>query len=573
MSQSGHHSHSHSHSDKDKHKHKDKDDHKHKSDKDKHKHKDDQKHKHKDDHKHKSHKDKDKHKSHKHGSDKSDKKDMDKLRNTAPVPEPDRFVARPFQAQVPGSSSPMAPAQNLSAPQSYMGSGKDHSSNPKYSDSLPRDVEDEWSTFEKQAKDLEACLKNPTPETIDRAQVLESCLELQFGVMDPLTRDAARAKLDELAVKLRAAKAKLPANEAGMSTMGSRAGGDKDGSYSDSDYYSDSSSDSEDEQPADEGPPPEALASSAGGRPERADFEVCERIYQSQKGRSKVVLDIAQFTPVRPLGEGAFGAIMLMKDNKTGEEIAMKSLPQMKGRDSFVGFEKEINALQRMHHRCVLMMFGHCFTDQSLNIGMALMSGGSLADAIRDQPDWFRPTDKAVIAVGIALGMKHIHEKGIIHRDLKPANILLDEFHLPRVADFGCCRFVDAGVTQTAGVGTPLYMAPEQGDRNYTNKVDVFAFGGVLYEIVTGKRMFHDCRSVNDITMRIARGKMPHISKSVPRFVRHMIEHCWSLHASHRPSFRRILSQLKKHKFKIMSGVNSKYVEKYYQWANGKKSG
>ena len=507
-------------------------------------------------------------------------KEMEKLRNTAPVPEPERVVGDPFreQPQVAGSSSPLGPVRNLSAPQSSMGSGNDHSSNPKYSDSLPRDVEQEWSTFEKQARDLEACLKNPTPESIERAQVLESCLELQFSVMDPATHEAARAKLDELAVKLRAAKAKLPAAGVGtMTTMGGRVPDSRDGwAYSDSGFYSDSGSDDEssDLEDSDETP----MNSTQGGddgahtSDRRADFEVCEKIYQSQKGRAKNVLDIEQFTPVRPLGEGAYGAIMLMQDKKTGEQIAMKSLPQNKGRASFVGFEKEICAMTRMHHRCVLMTFGHCFTGNSLNIGMALMSGGSLADAIKDKPKWFRPTDKAVIVVGIALGMKHIHEKGIIHRDLKPANILLDEFHLPRVADFGCCRFVDAGVTQTSGVGTPLYMAPEQGDRDYTNKVDVFAFGGVLYEIVTGKRMFHDCRSLNEITMRIARGKMPHISKSLPRFVRHLIQSCWSLHASHRPSFRRILSQLKKHKFRIMSGVNRKYVEQYYQWANGKKS-
>jgi serine/threonine protein kinase len=80
--------------------------------------------------------------------------------------------------------------------------------------------------------------------------------------------------------------------------------------------------------------------------------------------------------------------------------------------------------------------------------------------------------------------MRYIHSKDIIHPDLKPANIFIDDDHRIRIGDFGSSRLFKAGVTMT-NAGAPLYMAPEMDGGHYDEKVDVYSFGLIMYEIVT----------------------------------------------------------------------------------------
>jgi serine/threonine protein kinase len=93
--------------------------------------------------------------------------------------------------------------------------------------------------------------------------------------------------------------------------------------------------------------------------------------------------------------------------------------------------------------------------------------------------------------VGIILGMRYLHSQSIIHRDLKPENILLDRLSRIRIGDFGLAR-EDSYFFSKPGAGTPLYMAPEiiLLGQPPTTKVDVFAFGLILYEILVGRAVF-----------------------------------------------------------------------------------
>jgi serine/threonine protein kinase len=96
----------------------------------------------------------------------------------------------------------------------------------------------------------------------------------------------------------------------------------------------------------------------------------------------------------------------------------------------------------------------------------------------------------AMIIVGVVHGMKFLYSSGVTHRDLKPANILLEEGGWPRIGNLNKSRFVNLEIMQTMQVGTPMYMAPETYDDEYTTAADVYSFALILYEVLVGCPVF-----------------------------------------------------------------------------------
>jgi serine/threonine protein kinase len=161
-----------------------------------------------------------------------------------------------------------------------------------------------------------------------------------------------------------------------------------------------------------------------------------------------------------------------------------------------------------------------------------------------------------------------VHSGGIVHRDLKPANILLDPTsHCPIIADFGFSREEDVSVTMTSRKGTPLYMAPElflDEHVHYSNKVDVFSFGVLLYEIVTGEKPFQDCGGIAyRLFDKIRNGSRATIPDTVEPFIRGLISRCWDGNPERRPNFLDIFYELREHQFKIFPAVESQAVEQF----------
>jgi serine/threonine protein kinase len=181
---------------------------------------------------------------------------------------------------------------------------------------------------------------------------------------------------------------------------------------------------------------------------------------------------------------------------------------------------------------------------------------------------WLSFTSKTMIIVGIVIGMHFIHRGEIIHRDLKPANILLDPIsHCPKIADFGLSRGENVNITMSHDVGTPLYRAPEIiiGTR-YTNKVDIFSFGVLLFEIVTGRQPLQDCGGNEfQLSMKVTAGAREKIPDTVERFTAGLISRCWDGDPGQRPTFREIFSELQANRFKLFSAVDSQAVEQFLQ--------
>jgi serine/threonine protein kinase len=197
------------------------------------------------------------------------------------------------------------------------------------------------------------------------------------------------------------------------------------------------------------------------------------------------------------------------------------------------------------------------------------MPNGSLDALIKDTARYaeMSPTGKAKIAVGIAIGMRYMHAAGVFHRDLKPSNILLDKNNEPRIGDLRIARFVNGGVSMTGGLGTSyLYSAPEIADDHYNEKVDVFSFAMIWWEIVTGKSVMTGFPGEKDPGMiahqkRLRAGTRPHLDLNAT--ADGILECLWDNEPDNRLSFAEFLDYAKENHYVLLDGADGDEVTRY----------
>src|SRR5688572_9703512 len=198
---------------------------------------------------------------------------------------------------------------------------------------------------------------------------------------------------------------------------------------------------------------------------------------------------------VAAIGSGGMGDVYRARDSRLGRDVALKvSAERFSNR-----FEREARAIAALNHPhiCTLHDIGPDY------LVMELVEGPTLADRIQQGPILL---DEAMqIATQIAAALDAAHSKGIVHRDLKPANVKIAPGGIVKVLDFGLAKRADEGIAELnpehsptmpaatkAGVilGSAPYMAPEQArGRAVDKRADIWAFGVVLYEMVTGRRL------------------------------------------------------------------------------------
>ncbi|KAK9937524.1 hypothetical protein M0R45_014306 [Rubus argutus] len=220
-----------------------------------------------------------------------------------------------------------------------------------------------------------------------------------------------------------------------------------------------------------------------------------------------VVCATANFSENGKLGKGGFGTVFkgMLKD---GQEIAVKRLSKhsSQGLDEF---KNEVTHIVKLQHRSLVKLLGCCIQEDEMMLIYEFMPNKSLDFFIFDQRrssllDWPKRFD---IINGIARGILYLHQDSrlrVIHRDLKAANILLDSEFNPKISDFGLARSF-GGIETTAEtnkvVGTYGYISPEYAtDGLYSIKSDVFSFGVLMLEIISGKRnrgFFHADHNLN----------------------------------------------------------------------------
>jgi len=238
-----------------------------------------------------------------------------------------------------------------------------------------------------------------------------------------------------------------------------------------------------------------------------------------------------------PLGKGGMGEVYRAKDTKLDREVAIKVLPIAFARDPerLARFEREAKALASLNHPNIATIYGLEESPEGKAIAMELVDGATLSSPL--------PLNEALrVALQIAEALEAAHEKGITHRDLKPANIMVTNAGLVKVLDFGLAAVggtpsgsADDSPTFTmarteAGVimGTAAYMSPEQAaGKTADRRADVWSFGVVLYEMLTGKPLFHG-ETVSHTLADVLRADIDfqQLPPTTPPAIRELLKRC-----------------------------------------------
>jgi len=216
---------------------------------------------------------------------------------------------------------------------------------------------------------------------------------------------------------------------------------------------------------------------------------------------------IGPYEIVALIGAGGMGEVYRARDTKLGRSVALKVLPDEVAADPdrIARFEREAKALAALNHPHIAALFAMEESSGRHFLSMELVEGETLTERIARGP--LAIVDALKIALQIAEALEAAHEAGIVHRDLKPANVKITPDENVKVLDFGLARAMDTTRTAAhrtnsptlsmqatqAGVilGTAAYMSPEQAKgRTVDKRSDVWAFGAVLYEMLTGTRAF-----------------------------------------------------------------------------------
>jgi len=242
---------------------------------------------------------------------------------------------------------------------------------------------------------------------------------------------------------------------------------------------------------------------------------------------------IAHYTITGKLGEGGMGDVYKATDTKLHREVAIKVVPDSLAADPdrLLRFTREAQILAGLNHPNIATIYGV----EERAIVMELVEGSPLAGPMT-------PSQALPILHQLIDALEYAHDRGVVHRDLKPANILFSSDGRLKVLDFGLAKALASepstnvnpansptltmnGTQAGLIMGTAAYMAPEQARGNPVDKrCDIWAFGVIVYELVTGKRLFGDSENVSDILAAVLRQEIDF--KPVPPVFERLVRMC-----------------------------------------------
>jgi serine/threonine protein kinase len=253
-------------------------------------------------------------------------------------------------------------------------------------------------------------------------------------------------------------------------------------------------------------------------------------------------LGVYQFQAL--IGRGGMGEVYRARDTRLGRDVAMKILPRLftSDPDRLARFEREARVLASLNHPHIGAIYGLEDADGVRALVLELVNGETLADRIARGP--IPLNEMLTIARQMADALEAAHEKGIIHRDLKPANIKITPDGGVKVLDFGLakaasCDAAPADLTQSPAMtvggtregvilGTAAYMSPEQARGKPVDKrADIWAFGCVLYEMLTGRPAFKG-ESISDVLAKVIEREpdWTALPASTPPRLRELLRRC-----------------------------------------------
>ncbi len=247
---------------------------------------------------------------------------------------------------------------------------------------------------------------------------------------------------------------------------------------------------------------------------------------------------------VSALGAGGMGEVYRARDSKLGRDVAVKVIPEAFARDPerLGRFAREAQVLGSLNHPNIAAIYGFEDSVGAHALVMELVEGLTLADLVAGGP--MPRTEVLPIAKQICEALEYAHERGVVHRDLKPANVKITPDGTVKLLDFGLAKALEVqpvsadiatsptitNMATQAGtiLGTPAYMSPEQAKgRPVDRRVDIWAFGCVLYEMLTGRMVFSG-ESVTDTIAEIIKSEPEWrlLPADTPKPIRTLIQRC-----------------------------------------------
>ncbi len=254
---------------------------------------------------------------------------------------------------------------------------------------------------------------------------------------------------------------------------------------------------------------------------------------------------IGSYDVIAQIGVGGMGEVYRATDTTLGREVALKVLPTALAQDAdrLTRLEREAKTLAAVNHPNIAAIYALEKWDGTYALVMELVEGPTLADQIALGP--VSVDEGLAIARQIAEALEVAHERGIVHRDLKPANVKIRPDGTAKVLDFGLAKATDLAVSSLSGshsptittparteigaiLGTAAYMSPEQARGQQVDKRgDIWAFGLVLYEMLTARRLFDEA-TVSDTLAAVLKGDihLDALPRGTPPAVKQVIVRC-----------------------------------------------
>jgi len=228
---------------------------------------------------------------------------------------------------------------------------------------------------------------------------------------------------------------------------------------------------------------------------------------------------VGRYKIIAELGRGGMATVYRAMDPSFEREVAVKILPQVFLHDPQfrARFEREAKVVAALEHAAIVPVYDFGEDNGMPFIVMRMMSGGSLADKLKN--DKYKIEDAAQVIIRLASALDAAHQKGVIHRDLKPGNILFDQYNNAFLSDFGIARIAEAGATLTGSniLGTPAYMSPEQvqGEKDLDGRSDIYSLGVLFYQMLVGNTPYQATTPAKIMMMHILE-PVPNLVEALP---------------------------------------------------------
>lgn len=281
---------------------------------------------------------------------------------------------------------------------------------------------------------------------------------------------------------------------------------------------------------------------------------------ETLKDYEEWTIDLGKLHMGLPFAQGAFGK--LYRGTYNGMDVAIKLLERPEADPAQAQlleqqFVQEVMMLAELRHPNIVKFVGACRKPIVWCIVTGYAKGGSVRNFLNRRQNRSVPLKLAVKqALDVARGMAYVHGLGFIHRDLKSDNLLISGDKSIKIADFGVARIEVKTEGMTPETGTYRWMAPEMiQHRPYNQKVDVYSFGIVLWELITGTLPFPNMTAVQAAFAVVNKGVRPAIPHECLPALGEIMTRCWDANPDVRPPFTDVVRMLERVEMEVLNNV------------------